>query len=1592
MKDKGVGELYSGIASRLAKRDARPKDRRPADRRPRPPKAESAPAKKPDLRVVPGGLDLPKPEPKRAKRISLDVLARAMRKPAKERINPFVLANHPKNVFPTKGRSTGMAQDEAINASLAFAAQGILTGVWEAGLSFMGYPYLSELAQRAEYRVIVETLATDSTRKWIKLQASTEDGEDRTEKIKQLEDELDRLKLRDVIRKTSAHDGFFGRGHIYLDTGDTDEPDELLTPLGNGRNRISQAKVNGKKRKLERLQNVEPIWCYPSQYNATNPLKPDWYKPSHWFAMGNEIHRSRLLTFVAREVPDLLKPAYSFGGLAMTQMAKPTVDNWLRTRQSVSDITHAYSVMVLETDMSETLSESGDALFTRLDLFNAFRDNRGIMAINNQGQEKLTNVAAPLGSLDLLQAQAQEHMASISRTPIVKLLGIQPAGLNASSEGEINTWDDWVAAYQEMFYREPITRIMGFAMLNLWGKVDENITFVFEPLRQMTEKERAELQKSEADADGVFIDKGVLAPEEVRARLAAAEGSPYASIDVEDVPEPPDQGEGGDGPDGGGGKPPGGETPEAEVGKDAVIPFPVARDAWSEAEHPRGQPGNAGQFGSGGGGSSKTKQKLTAPQFGMPHGHFTAGGQSPGFPAPKKGNVGEPIDVSTMKKVGKQMGSNPGGVYEDGEGGKFYVKKGQTKDHVTNEMTAAALYGLAGSPTLRYRPVEGGTHVATEMSKLDKDNAAKLSPEERHEAQREFAVHAWLGNYDAVGLGGDNLGTVKGVPTALDLGGALEYRAQGKPKGSMFGDQVGEIDSLRDPKINKDAAGMFGDMTPAQLRESARYVTSLKDSAIKDTVLKAGGSQALADKLVARKRDLAVRARTFGAEGDPKKPTSTMVVPIGAPMPVDELNGVKFEEWKAPEDWAKVEGQADIEEPEFVPTKGKKPSTGVIITEKDGRVWIVQPRGGYGDYEGTFPKGGLEEGLSPQANAIKEAWEESGLKVRIVRHAGDVDGDMTTTRYYHAVREGGDPSKHEDETDGVVLVPKAKAGGFLNRTRDHKVLGLDALFENPDLDTQYWIDQTSRRPDVNVSITVVEQQRQNGRLPIIRLEEEEPDDGEPAEDEANFEESKHPRDKGGKFAETAGGGAEEHPETEEESEPEQEEGETYPGLPGEVYPKAAATAAPQFKSKKEHAAHLLTKGTTTKEMLEALKWPSISMPAMAKTLGMKLEKTKGPGGASIYKGVPMTPEEKKLATFQANVEAEQKKKAATPASAAPAPVITPAPPKQNFPAPTQAELDKAKKNVALQMQYVPGGNELQFTPTKAQAQKMLDSFNEKYANKTLTDPKALAEKVNDFKTLAASISTIKATEAAHASVLQQQEAAAQAKAKAAQAEKNKAAAEAAAKQQAAEKNKLKEQHAEVTKELGITDPDELEAFDAFVDHFGGTAKALQSFKSWQTQAQSIAKNHPGHGFEKLSGFEMGCIKAYTGPQSGWINTAIRDDIMTPAQFMFEKVLNKALGKLPTQKKPTKRGLTLDGATQAKLVPGKIWTHRNFASSSSSGWGGNTKLHIEGKTGRYVDPISSHKGEDETLFPSNLKLLVDKVEKKDGVMHVHCREV
>ncbi len=388
------------------------------------------------------------------------------------------------------------------------------------------------LSQRSEYRQPVEVLAEEMTRKWISIKG---EGDNKSKEAQALNDAQESFKLRDRFRSALELDGIFGVSFIYIDLympGSKKIPvwedaAELMKPLTPTKDKIGKGMLRG-------FKVLDPTWMAPNVYDATNPMSDTFYKPQIWWIMGKQVHTSRLITIISRPVPDLLKPAYNFGGLSLLQLMKPYVDNWLSTRQAVNDLINAFTVWVLSTNMESVLQDDlsgtgGVGFENRIDLFANTMNNRGVMAIDKD-TEMLENISAPLGSLDKLQAQAQEHMSAPSRIPLVKLFGITPAGLNASSDGEIRTFYDSVHGMQQRVIGDGISLALKIIQLHETGTIDEELTHEFVELWQLDRAGQAAAEKTEADTDAVLIGAGVIAPEESRNRIALEDG-PYSGLE-----------------------------------------------------------------------------------------------------------------------------------------------------------------------------------------------------------------------------------------------------------------------------------------------------------------------------------------------------------------------------------------------------------------------------------------------------------------------------------------------------------------------------------------------------------------------------------------------------------------------------------------------------------------------------------------------------------------------------------------------------------------------------------------------------------------------------------------------------------------------------------------------------------------------------------------------------------------------------------------------------------------------------------------------------------------------------------------------------
>ncbi|MDL2172472.1 anti-CBASS protein Acb1 family protein [Asaia sp. HumB] len=173
----------------------------------------------------------------------------------------------------------------------------------------------------------------------------------------------------------------------------------------------------------------------------------------------------------------MLAPAFNFGGLSLTQQLKTYVHNFLRLRNSVSSIAANFSKLVLLTDMFGNMAtpqraDYGDinpsSVTGRANFLQGVSDGQDTF-VADKTSEDVKILATPLGGLNELLAQAMEAMASIPGIPLVKLFGIQPTGLNASSDGEIRVFYDEIAAWQADQIEPTLRWMFNLVQIHLWA-------------------------------------------------------------------------------------------------------------------------------------------------------------------------------------------------------------------------------------------------------------------------------------------------------------------------------------------------------------------------------------------------------------------------------------------------------------------------------------------------------------------------------------------------------------------------------------------------------------------------------------------------------------------------------------------------------------------------------------------------------------------------------------------------------------------------------------------------------------------------------------------------------------------------------------------------------------------------------------------------------------------------------------------------------------------------------------------------------------------------------------------------------------------
>jgi phage-related protein (TIGR01555 family) len=265
--------------------------------------------------------------------------------------------------------------------------------------------------------------------------------------------------------------------------------------------------------------------------------RPQTIKEATFYA-----HESRLLVFPGTAVSNRARVEARGWGDSIFTRVDEVLSQYSQTWGGVANLMSQLHIDVLKMSGLAIGMAGGDKasksnpLTARARTINMTKSIARMLVID--GEEEFERATASLAGVHETLREFAVRLAAAADMPVTLLMGTSPGGLGATGESDIRFFYDRIGARQKRFLLPILRRLYRLVMLSKEGPTDgdepEMWNLKFNPLRQLSELEQAELRKTVAETDKIYIDSGVLSAEEVAASTyGGSEWSMERTIDFE---------------------------------------------------------------------------------------------------------------------------------------------------------------------------------------------------------------------------------------------------------------------------------------------------------------------------------------------------------------------------------------------------------------------------------------------------------------------------------------------------------------------------------------------------------------------------------------------------------------------------------------------------------------------------------------------------------------------------------------------------------------------------------------------------------------------------------------------------------------------------------------------------------------------------------------------------------------------------------------------------------------------------------------------------------------------------------------------------
>lgn len=339
---------------------------------------------------------------------------------------------------------------------------------------------------------IVTTIPDDIIRKWYELKTSVD-----PEYI----DKFKRLERKTHLRKKLALGMYWGRLYggaagIILIKGQ----DDLSQPLDL--DAIMPDSFLGLQI-LDRWTGV-----YPSGQLVTDSEDSDYGLPEYYTIRQDErlvanVHHSRVVRFIGRELPWLEQVTEQYWGESEIEAIYAEIVRRDNVAANIAGLTFRANLDYMEADGLDQLLGTGNAEMQRrfwntMQAQSVMESNFG-MRILNKG-DVIHNRQYTFTGLPEVYDRVMMDVAGAARTPVTKLFGRSPAGLNATGEADLNNYYDYIDSVRENYFRDILEKLLPIMALSCWGKIPDDLDIDFPPMREADASELADITQKQSGA------------------------------------------------------------------------------------------------------------------------------------------------------------------------------------------------------------------------------------------------------------------------------------------------------------------------------------------------------------------------------------------------------------------------------------------------------------------------------------------------------------------------------------------------------------------------------------------------------------------------------------------------------------------------------------------------------------------------------------------------------------------------------------------------------------------------------------------------------------------------------------------------------------------------------------------------------------------------------------------------------------------------------------------------------------------------------------------------------------------------------------